>query len=107
MTRFPFRIRTSSSSATVVVSPSIIYQNYVLGFRFRCGLIPWLAIVMIEIIVIGIPLIVFFGLISLYLAAQVTLAFRACEPTVAVIIGCPIVEALSLANSHMISSWPI
>jgi hypothetical protein len=41
------------------------------GFRYPCALIPWLAVVMLEHIVIGIPVIVFLGLLSLYLAAQV------------------------------------
>ena len=42
-------------------------------FRQPCGLLPWLVFTFVEHVVIGVPLIVFFGLISLYLAAQLEL----------------------------------
>jgi len=42
-------------------------------FRQPCGLLPWLVFTFVEHVAIGVPLIVFFGLISLYLAAQLEL----------------------------------
>jgi hypothetical protein len=42
-------------------------------FKKGCPLVPWLIFALLEHLVIGIPLIVFFGLISLYLASQLQL----------------------------------
>lgn len=42
-------------------------------FRQSCGLLPWIIVTLLEHIVVGVPLIVFFGLISLYLVAQLQL----------------------------------
>ena len=42
-------------------------------FRFPCLMLPWLAVTLLEHLVVGVPLIVFFGIISLYLAAQLEL----------------------------------
>lgn len=42
-------------------------------FRQPCGLLPWLIVTFVELLVLGVPLIVFSGLLSLYLAAQMEL----------------------------------
>lgn len=42
-------------------------------FRKSCPLMPWLVFALLEHLIIGIPLIVFVGLISLYLACQLQL----------------------------------
>ena len=42
-------------------------------FKKSYFLVPWLVIALVEHLVIGVPLIVFFGLISLYLASQLQL----------------------------------
>jgi hypothetical protein len=42
-------------------------------FRQSCGLMPWIVVTLLEHIIVGVPLIIFFGLISLYLAAQLQL----------------------------------
>ena len=46
-------------------------------FRFPCLMLPWLVVTLLEHLVVGVPLIVFFGIISLYLAAQLQLYFIA------------------------------
>ncbi len=38
-----------------------------------CLMLPWLAVTLLEHLVVGLPLIVFFGIVSLYLAAQLHL----------------------------------
>ena len=42
-------------------------------FRLPCLMLPWLAVTLLEHLVLGVPFIVFFGIISLYLAAQLEL----------------------------------
>lgn len=42
-------------------------------FRVPCLMLPWLALTLIEHLILGVPFIVFFGIISLYLAAQLEL----------------------------------
>ena len=42
-------------------------------WRKGCPLMPWIVITLLEHLIVGIPLIVFIGLISLYLAAQLQL----------------------------------
>ena len=46
-------------------------------FKKSYFLLPWLVIALLEHLVIGVPLIVFFGLISLYLASQLELCIWA------------------------------
>lgn len=46
-------------------------------FKKSYFLLPWLVVALLEHLVIGVPLIVFFGLISLYLASQLTLFIQA------------------------------
>ena len=46
-------------------------------FKKSYFLLPWLVIALVEHLVIGVPLIVFFGLISLYLASQLQLCIWA------------------------------
>lgn len=36
-------------------------------------MLPWLAVMLLEHLVLGVPMIVFFGIISLYMAAQLKL----------------------------------
>lgn len=70
------------------ITPTLAFISFCLGclnvplhllllggaiFRQPCGLLPWLVFTFVEHVVIGVPLIVFFGLISLYLAAQLEL----------------------------------
>ena len=38
-----------------------------------CLMLPWLAVTLLEHLIVGVPLIVFIGIIALYLAAQVNL----------------------------------
>ena len=37
-------------------------------------MLPWLAVTLLEHLIVGVPLIVFIGIIALYLAAQVNLS---------------------------------
>jgi hypothetical protein len=46
-------------------------------WRKSCLIMPWLVITLLEHLVVGVPLIVFMGLISLYLAAQLHLYIQA------------------------------
>ena len=66
-------------------------------FRQPCGLLPFLVFTFIEHVVIGVPLIVFFGLISLYLAAQLELY----------IIAAGLIGAVVLLFLLSLSSWCI
>eukprot|EP00096_Caligus_rogercresseyi_P000936 TRINITY_DN1149_c0_g3_i3.p1 TRINITY_DN1149_c0_g3~~TRINITY_DN1149_c0_g3_i3.p1 ORF type:complete len:311 (-),score=57.21 TRINITY_DN1149_c0_g3_i3:1192-2124(-) len=57
--------------------PLDIFLFFGAVFRSPCALIPWIFFTIIEIILIGIPFIIFSGLISLYLAAQFHLYIEA------------------------------
>ena len=46
-------------------------------WRKSCLIMPWLVITLLEHLIVGVPLIVFMGLISLYLAAQLHLYIQA------------------------------
>ena len=62
--------------------------------RQPCGLLPWLVVTLLEHIALGVPFIVFFGLVSLYLAAQLHLYVVA----TGLIVGVVILFSLSLSS---------
>ena len=45
--------------------------------RKSCLIMPWIVITLLEHLIVGVPLIIFMGLISLYLAAQLHLYIQA------------------------------
>ena len=70
-------------------------------WRKSCLIMPWLVITLLEHLIVGVPLIVFMGLISLYLAAQLHLYIQA-----TILIGF-IVTLFFLSLSSWVSSFPL
>lgn len=68
--------------------------------RQPCGLLPWLIVTLLEHIVLGVPFIVFFGLISLYLAAQLHLYVVA----IGLIVGVVVMFILSISSWFTVQS---
>ena len=70
-------------------------------WRKSCLIMPWLVITLLEHLIVGVPLIVFMGLISLYLAAQLHLYIQA-----TILIGF-IVTLFFLSLSSWVSAFYI
>ena len=70
-------------------------------WRKSCLIMPWLVITLLEHLIAGVPLIVFMGLISLYLAAQLHLYIQA-----TILIG-SIVTLFFLSLSSWVSCFNV
>jgi len=63
--------------------------------KLPCLMLPWLAVTLLEHLVVGVPLVVFFGVVSLYLAAQLHLQLA----------GAALIGSFVLAFLTSLSSW--
>ena len=66
-------------------------------WRKPCLIMPWIVITFLEHLIVGVPLIVFIGLISLYLAAQLQLYI------LATVLICSIITLFLLSLSSWVS----